>query len=237
MARIRLTNDRASSIRWMSCAFYFLCLLCFVRGVDAGPFEQGLEALEAGNFAEAYCLWRPLAEQGDADAAYHLGWLYANGNGLRVDVKTAIRWWREAAERGHMDAMFALGMAYTTGEDIEQDESEALRWYLAAADAGNEDARDMIRTKVRADSRQTRGQLAELIQRPWLGKPIKITVDKANLRSGPGTGRKLLGTVTLDTPLIAIHQRNGWYQVIDPRDLSYAWLASWLTDEPLQRVK
>jgi hypothetical protein len=237
MIRIRSVCDHSSLVPAIKLVLCLLLLPVLVRGVCAGQFEQGLKALEAGDFAEAYCLWRPLAEQGDADAAYHLGWLYANGNGLRVDVKTAIRWWREAAERGHMDAMFALGMAYTTGEDIEQDESEALRWYLAAADAGNEDARDMIRTKVRADSRQTRGQLAELIQRPWLGKPIKITVDKANLRSGPGTGRKLLGTVTLDTPLIAIHQRNGWYQVIDPRDLSYAWLASWLTDEPLQRVK
>jgi TPR repeat protein len=203
--------------------------------VDAGPFEQGLEALEAGNFAEAYCLWRPLAEQGDADAAYHLGWLYANGNGLKVDVQAAMQWWLQAADQGHADAMFALGMAYTTGEDIEQDEGEALRWYLAAADAGNEDARDMIRTKVRNQSREVQARLATLIQKPWLGKPLRIAVEKANLRSGPGTGRKLVGNVTLNTRLVAIDQRDHWYQVIDPRDFSYGWIASWLTDQPLKQ--
>jgi TPR repeat protein len=212
-----------------------MLLLCLARGVCAEQFEEGLEALEAGNFAEAYCLWRPLAEQGNADAAYHLGWLYANGNGLRVDVKSAIQWWSKAAEQGHMDAMFALGMAYTTGEGIEQDEDAALGWYLAAADAGNEDARDMIRTKVRSGSPEIRQHLVELLRKPWLGQAVRITVDKANLRSGPGTGRKLLGSAIRDTRLIAIHQRNGWYQVIDPRDLSYGWLAGWLTDRPLGR--
>jgi hypothetical protein len=235
MIRIR-SGDHRSIVPGISLALCFL-LLSFVHDVYPGQFEQGLEALEAGNFAEAYCRWRPLAEQGNADAAYHLGWLYANGNGLRVDVKTAIHWWRKAAEQGHMDAMFALGMAYTTGEEIEPDEEEALRWYLAAADAGNEDARDMIRTKVRSGNREIGEHLAELIQKPWLGKPLKVTVDKANLRSGPGTGRKLVGTVTLNTPLIAVHRNNGWYQVVDPRDLSSAWLASWLTDQPLERAK
>jgi hypothetical protein len=212
-------------------------LMLLALGVRADQFEQGLEASKAGNYAEAYCLWRPLAEQGNADAAYHLGWLYANGNGLKVDLKTAVQWWEKAAAQGHMDAMFALGMAYTTGEGVDQDEDEALRWYLAAADAGSEDARDMIRTQIRSASLDIQPRMAELIQKPWLGKPVRVTVDKANLRSGPAVGRKLVGTVTLDTRLIAINQRNGWYQVIDPRDLSFSWLASWLTDQPLEKGK
>jgi hypothetical protein len=222
---------------WSSNAISFILLLLFIRGLSADQFEQGLEASKAGNFAEAYCLWRPLAEQGNADAAYHLGWLYANGNGLRVDQMTAIQWWKKAAGQGHMDAMFALGMAYTTGEGIEQDEGKALRWYLAAADAGSEDARDMIRTEVRSGSSEIRPHLAELIQKPWLGKSVRISVDMANLRSGPATSRKQVGTVTQGSRLVAIHQRNGWYQVIDPRDLSFSWLASWLTDQPLEKDK
>ena len=46
-----------------------------------------------GDYAEAYCLWRPLAEQGYAEAQYHLGWLYANGNGLAVDIDRALGFW------------------------------------------------------------------------------------------------------------------------------------------------
>ncbi len=213
----------------------FFLLLSISRSLFAGPYEQGLEALNAGDFAEAYCHWRPLAERGHPDAAYHLGWLYANGNGLKVNVTTAVRWWTQAADRGHMDAMFALGMAYTTGEDIEQDPSEALRWYIAAADAGHEDAREMIRTKVQGGDRELRDRLSELIVKPWLGKPVIITVDKANLRSGPGKGKKLLETALMNASFIAIGQRNGWYQVIKPDALSYGWVASWLTDQPLEK--
>ena len=39
--------------------------------------------------------------QGVAEAQYQLGWLYANGNGLRVDLARGIEWWRRAAARGH----------------------------------------------------------------------------------------------------------------------------------------
>jgi TPR repeat protein len=221
-----------------STVLHLLCLVVLTLlswVARAGPFEQGLQALEAGNFAEAYCHWRPLAEQGHADAAYHLGWLYANGNGLKVDVPTAMQWWTQAANQGHIDAMFALGMAFTTGEGIEQDADQALHWYLEAADAGHEDAREMIKTKVRSRHQAIRDRLAELINKPWLGTPVRITVDKANLRAGPGRGRKLLETVPRDTGLIAIDQRNNWYQVINPAALSYSWVASWLTDQPLQQ--
>ena len=237
MAPFRSDRTCSTKTSWRSNLIRIILLMLLTWGVCAGQFEQGLEASKEGNYAEAYCLWRPLAEQGNADAAYHLGWLYANGNGLKVDVKTAIRWWEKAAAQGHMDAMFALGMAYTTGEGIEQDEDEALRWYLAAADAGSEDARDMIRTQLLSGSRDLRARLAEIIQRPWLGKPVRVTADKANLRSGPATARKLVGTVTLGTRLVAINQSNGWYQVIDPKDLRSSWLASWLTDKPLEKRK
>ena len=215
----------------------FIWLLAFSRSLFADQFEQGLEALHAGNFAEAYCLWRPLAMQGHADAAYHLGWLYANGNGLKVDVATAVHWWTQAAEHDQMDAMFALALAYTTGEGIEQNPDEALRWYLAAADAGHEDAREMIRTKVRTADAGIRDRLAQLIHKPWIGTAVRIKVDKANLRAGPGAGRKLVETVPKDTQLIAVNQRKQWYQVIDPNNLSYSWVASWLTDRPLEQAE
>lgn len=35
-----------------------------------------MDSLNAGDFAEAFCIWRPLAMQGHVEAAYHLGWLY-----------------------------------------------------------------------------------------------------------------------------------------------------------------
>ncbi|MCG8100183.1 MAG: sel1 repeat family protein [Candidatus Thiodiazotropha taylori] len=72
-----------------------------------------MSSLNDGDFAEAFCLWRPLAMQGHVEAAYHLGWLYANGNGLRVDIDKAVYWWKRSAAQGHNEAMFALALAYT----------------------------------------------------------------------------------------------------------------------------
>jgi hypothetical protein len=51
-----------------------LSLLCGVtESVVAGPFEDGLSALEGGNYATAMRLLRPLAAGGDARAQYRMG--------------------------------------------------------------------------------------------------------------------------------------------------------------------
>ena len=208
---------------------------CFSQTAMAGPFEEGMKSMQVGDFAEAFCLWRPLAEEGDARAAYHLGWLYSNGNGLKVNEEKAVYWWTRAAEAGHVDAMFALGTAYTTNEGLTRDPSKALHWYLAAADAGQEDARDIIRAKLKSGDPELDGRSQELLSRSWLGKPVTVQVDKANLRSSPNPGARLVATVLKDARLIAIGQRKGWYQVINPQDAKFVWIAGWLVDPPLQR--
>ena len=123
-----------------------ILVLCGGCGAGNSPsqFEAGMKALREGNYAEAYCRWRPLAERGYAEAQYHLGWLFANGNGMSVDIEQALAWWGEAARQGHADAQFAVGLAYTTGEGMKKDLDEAINWYLAAARQGHQDARDIL---------------------------------------------------------------------------------------------
>jgi len=215
-----------------------ICLFIVLQGISltafAGQFEQGMESLKDGDFAEAYCIWRPLAKQGHIDASFHLGWLYANGNGLRVDITKAIYWWTQAAKQGHTDAMFALGLAYTTGEGIKKDLDLAVDWFLKAANSGHEDAREILKIQVRAGAKEIRSRLDELIQTPWLGQSVKVKVENANLRSGPGTESKLIGKIEKDATLLAINKQNGWFQVIKPDDLSYCWIAGWLTDPGME---
>jgi TPR repeat protein len=172
--------------------------------------------------------------RGHAEAAYHLGWLYANGNGLRVDIPKAIHWWTQAASRGHTDAMFALGLTYTTGEGVEGDPNKALDWYIRAAKAGHEDAREMIRAKVWEGAGEAQERLPELVSLEWLGRPIRVKGDAVNLRSGPGTTFKQVGKVKKDTVLKAIGQRNDWYQVVCSAGIpDFCWIAGWLT-EPIK---
>ncbi len=48
----------------------------------AGPYEDGHADHERGDYETALILWKPLADQGDADAQFNLGLMYAHGHGL-----------------------------------------------------------------------------------------------------------------------------------------------------------
>ena len=63
-------------------------------------FQKGLTAYESGDYATALREFEPLAEQGVADAQYNLGFMYDNGQGVRRNHKTAVKWYRLAAEQG-----------------------------------------------------------------------------------------------------------------------------------------
>ncbi len=67
---------------------------------DAEPFEDGVAAAERGDYETALRIWRPLAEQGDAEAQYNLGFSYANGESVPQDFVQAHLWLSLAASAG-----------------------------------------------------------------------------------------------------------------------------------------
>ena len=110
---------------------FFWVLLLIPATLPASDFNKGMEHMQNGDYARAYCLWEPLARLGHPDAQYHMGWLYANGHGLNVDVGTAVYWWQQAANNGYLDAQFSIGLAYITpwlcnDVDLVQNEYSAL---------------------------------------------------------------------------------------------------------------
>jgi hypothetical protein len=188
---------------------------CLVQALDRPhPMEAGMAAVQRGDFAEAYCLWRPLADRGDAEAQYHVGWLYANGNGLAVDIDRAIAFWRSAAGQGHADAQFAIGLAYTTGEGLKQDLDEAVDWYLRAARQGHADARDIL---VRLNGERDVNLLdrhPQLVAEDWFGWPAEVIGDRINVRAGPGTGHAVVAQVEKGTELRVVGRRDEWLMVV-----------------------
>lgn len=66
--------------------------------------DDGARALVSGRFGEAVRHLGPLAQQGNADAQYLVGTMYANGDGLPQDVPRAERLFRAAAAQGHARA-------------------------------------------------------------------------------------------------------------------------------------
>lgn len=116
-----------------------------VAGADLGAIassdlDAGYDAYERGDYSGAFRLWRPLAEAGNAEAQYNIGYMYDYGEGLPVDDQQAIYWFTAAAEQGHMTAQFNLGAMYATGEGVAADDMEAIYWYSLAAEQGHSTA-------------------------------------------------------------------------------------------------
>jgi len=57
----------------------------------SADFQRGYAAFQSGDYAIALREWTPLAKQGDADAQFNLGLMYANGDGVPRDYKTAVK--------------------------------------------------------------------------------------------------------------------------------------------------
>ncbi|MSO97885.1 MAG: sel1 repeat family protein [Rhodospirillaceae bacterium] len=62
--------------------------------------EAALAAYKSADYLHAADLLKPLAEQGDSAAQYHLGLMHRHGRGLPQDDALAANWYRKAAEQG-----------------------------------------------------------------------------------------------------------------------------------------
>ena len=68
-------------------------------------FQKGVAAYNNGDFATALREWTPLAEQGDADAQYNLGLMYAKGRGVPQNNIYAHMWLNiDASDEGENTA-------------------------------------------------------------------------------------------------------------------------------------
>src|SRR5215475_12719326 len=111
-------NRGAKTTRKLIALIVVGVMLSMARMASAGPFEDGIAAYQRGDFATALKLWRPLAEQGNAQAQNQVGDMYYNGTGVAQDYKEAARWYRLAAEQGYVYAQGLLGMTYDSGEGV-----------------------------------------------------------------------------------------------------------------------
>lgn len=99
----------------------------------AGPFEDAASAYNRGDYAAALRLLRPLAERGNADAQFNLGFMYDLGKGVPRSEVEAARLYRLAAEQGLVDAQWHLGFMYANGQGVPQDYVLAHMWLNLAA--------------------------------------------------------------------------------------------------------
>jgi len=122
---------------------------------DAGSadalFKKGEDAFKRGDYAEALECYLKAAEQGHAEAQYHVGICYKNGFGVSKDKaiareqhrernREAFQWYLKAAEQGHEFSQIVVGDYYKSGSNIAgvpQDYAKAAEWYGKAAEQGS----------------------------------------------------------------------------------------------------
>ena len=113
----------------------FAVLLVFLATPAWAGLDEGIAAYKRFDYATAVREWRPLAEQGDAVAQYHLGNLYRTGQGVPQDYAEAAKWFRKAANQGDANAQYNLGVKHYNS--LPQDYAEAAKWFRKAANHGD----------------------------------------------------------------------------------------------------
>ena len=107
-------------------------------------FKQGGEYYRAKKYVEAMKCYRAAAEKGYAEAQFHLGMMYFNGEGVSRNYEESDYWYRKAiatyrknAMQGDVKAQIRLGEIYTDDVGVRADKAEAVKWYSMAAEQGD----------------------------------------------------------------------------------------------------
>ena len=192
-------------------------LLLLSLDVSAKELDDAVEAMRAGDFAEAYCIMRPLAEAGDADAQYNIGWMYLNGYGLRSNDNLALQWWQKASEQGNSDASLSIGMLYSLGEgDVAKDLDKAIDYYLLAAADGQEDAITILQSMMLRNDAEMRSRLHAILAQyaSLFGEKYLVKANKLNARSEPSTESKVVAMLVKGQAVLELHRQDAWSQVV-----------------------
>ena len=93
----------------------------------ASPAAAAYTAYEQGYHTKAVAIATPLAEKGDKDAIYLLGFAYENGQGVEASREKAIEYYRKGQAKNHADSTYRLaGILLSSGGDLAQEGREVL---------------------------------------------------------------------------------------------------------------
>jgi TPR repeat protein len=99
----------------------------------SSPAADAYAAFEKGEHAKAVELAKPLAEKGDKDAIYLLGFAHENGQGVEASRDKALEYYRKGQAKNHADSIYRLAaMLLASGQgDLAQEGRETLEKHAA----------------------------------------------------------------------------------------------------------
>jgi TPR repeat protein len=104
------------------------------------PIEQryllARAAFDAGNLELAMTGFQTLADEGFGEAAFNLGRIYYDGQGVAMDRPRAVRYFEQAADLRHPYAMYVLGEFNWYGINMNWNPDWGIAMMRGAAEAG-----------------------------------------------------------------------------------------------------
>jgi TPR repeat protein len=160
---------------WRFALSMALALLLWGPRPAVAGFDEGVTALQAGQYAVALDIWQKSAEAGDAKSQYGLGYLYQFGLGTDPDNTQAKAWYEKAAAQNEPDALFALGLMYESGLAGATDRAKAIELYRKAVATGRspdaEYALGRVYMRGQGVPRDEKQGLVWLIKAAEMGQP------------------------------------------------------------------
>jgi len=197
-------------------ALLTITLIIFSSLLHSNTMDDVHEAMQKGDFAIAFCQLKPLAESGNSEAQYNLGWMYHNGYGLRINDNLALEWWQRASEQGDTDASFSIAMLYNLGEgQISKNLPKAVDYYLLAANHKHEEAIIILRSMLTRDDKAIKGRKQELINRysSLLGPVLQVKAKRLNIRSAASLDASIVTRLEQGAKVIELRKQGKWSQI------------------------
>ncbi|NKB46033.1 MAG: hypothetical protein GKS03_17365 [Alphaproteobacteria bacterium] len=141
-----------NSLRQFDMQKAYLLSLVFAATLIAAtmPRAQNLDnpaftAFTQGDYANALRLTEAGIAQGDADAFWLLGLMYASGTGVQRDNRLAIKYLTDGVDAGATYGLTLMGNIYQEGgHGVDQDVFMAAQLYKRGADEGYADAQWLL---------------------------------------------------------------------------------------------
>ena len=109
-------------------------------------FQRGYSAYQLKNYADAMSLYSRGSDEGNTDCMYSMGYLYAEGLGVKPDYRLAQIWYQKSADHGKSVALYSIGLLYLGGgAGIPRDCATARQWFEKAAAKGVSSAFDWLK--------------------------------------------------------------------------------------------
>ena len=143
-----------------------------IKQIQAAPktenrFALGLKYYQAGQFDQAFTIFKEEAEKGVPGAMCNLSICYSRGQGTAPDAVKSFSWMKAAAEKGASIAYYPLASKYVSGTGTDKDPAQALFWARKAAEVPGSfqaKAQDLIKRLESPSHSQTTDRVSQGVQ-------------------------------------------------------------------------